>query len=697
MKRCIRRIFVALLAVAVLAFGSGLSAHAFAGFAGFADKLKDIINISVDTMLYSNNDFDRTITFTAMLDAVDADEYFGGLNNQLDESGLSDEIFLYSRGGQGDDERSNSYVFTLSHGTLKDFETFTSILLPSSSISMVANEDEIGPFCDSYQIKESINYAEACSLMQAKCTSFICSYKGFETVVQDGGGVVDGNTLTYTCTKNSDSPVSPEFEFSKVITYNVDGLSVATDISSTNVISVAVALDFSDVSGDGTEAGYSVGASAANHFIKYVESHPDSRYNHPKLRLEPHESITTANVAGEVTDDSSVDTDYRLVLRTEGNYESVSEVLASVFGEGNSFTVSKGKVNSSNFLFDRNSIVHSVDLSALCADAGFNPAEVSYSFSGSIGSGLLDMSIKGQQGSQQVEVKDNQASGSADSAMFKVVVDYETLDIGALIVAILIGALLLCLAAFILKLLRRRSGKKRKIKSDDIRYEAVKSVALALVPEQERTNVIEVPSELMNRPTVVIKPKSDDGLDDDDDDPEGVILFSMMLRILFCVQLVLFFFPYFNVTKSNLLDTVTTITGLDLFLGFKIGDVMIEPNRFAIILFVLPLIMLICLMARRILPKLALPVAISAGSVFSIFYLINLNNTIYDHLSDAIDAAASAGSFVSQPASQTGFDYSIVIYIVLAIGGIILLFSNIMAMMAVRRQKRDEEMRRFEK
>jgi len=107
--------------------------------------------------------------------------------------------------------------------------------------------------------------------------------------------------------------------------------------------------------------------------------------------------------------------------------------------------------------------------------------------------------------------------------------------------------------------------------------------------------------------------------------------------------------------------------------------------------------MLICLLARRSLPKLALPVAISAGSVFSIFYLISLNNSIYDTLSPAIEAAANSGSFVSQPSSQTGFDYSIVIYIILAIGGIVLLLSNIMAMLALRRHQHDEEMRRFEK
>jgi len=170
-----------------------------------------------------------------------------------------------------------------------------------------------------------------------------------------------------------------------------------------------------------------------------------------------------------------------------------------------------------------------------------------------------------------------------------------------------------------------------------------------------------------------------------------------MLRILLMVQLVLFFFPYFNVSRNNILNSVDTVTGLDLFLGFKIGDVPIEPDRFAIILFILPLVMLICLMARRVLPKLALPVAISAGSVFSIFYLLNLNNTIYDRLSPAIEAAASTGSFVSQPSSQTGYDYTLVIYMALAIGGIVLLFSNIMAGIAQNRQKKEEEMRRFEK
>ena len=144
-----------------------------------------------------------------------------------------------------------------------------------------------------------------------------------------------------------------------------------------------------------------------------------------------------------------------------------------------------------------------------------------------------------------------------------------------------------------------------------------------------------------------------------------------------------------NLTAADLAHTVG--------FGKALDGTLIEPNRFVIVLFVLPLVMLICLMARRVLPKLALPLAISAGSVFCVFYLIDLKNNIYDHLSPAIEAATSTGTFVSQPASQTGYDYSLVIYLVLAIGGIVLLLSNIMAELSRRRHKRDEEMLRFEK
>jgi|GEM_PF-1760054 len=690
MKRNFKRSLAAVITAVSLLFCSGMTASAFGGLGGFftdiQDKLGDIFTVSVDTQLYSHNDFDRTVSFAASVESIDENQYFAGLDSKLDALGFGD-AYTYDSDASGDNGEA-LYIFSLSHADSDQLKAFTAALLPGSALQLEADEELTGPFCDSYQIAETLDISSVCTEMDAK-GKLICSYEGFAAVISNGGGSVDGNVLNYSDTTYSDSPKAASFAFSKAMTYNVEQISVATDISSTNIVSVAVALDFADAVMPESGVTYPVGNSACSHFIEYVSSHESSPYNHPKLRIEKLENVTAASVEG-----GTVETDYRLVLRTEGNAESVSSVLTSVFGMGNTLTMSAGKVNSSNFLFDRNSIVHSVDLTQLCADAGYESSAVNYSFSGSAASKLVNLTIAGT----SIDVDDNKAAGAADSAVFKTVVDFESLDVSALIVTILIGAAALCLAAFIVKLLRRRSGKKRKVKSDDIRYEAVKSVALALVPEQERANcsTIEVPSELLNRPTIVIKPKNDDGLDDDDDDPEGVILFSMMLRILLMVQLVLFFFPYFNVSRNNLLNSVDTITGLDLFLGFKVGDVAIEPDRFAIVLFALPLVMLLCLMARRILPKLALPVAISAGSVFSIFYLLNLNSTIYERLTPAIEAAATTGSFVSQPSSQTGFDYTLVIYMALAIGGVVLLFSNIMAAVSLRRQKREEEMRRFE-
>ncbi len=695
MKRNFKRLFAAILTIACLLTCTGMSASAFGDlgdiFAEIQEMVSDIYTVEVDTTLYSHNDFDRTVTFSASLKKVDAAEYFDELDDELDGMEVLADCYSFTNqtnGGKGE----NLYVYSITHASKEQLAAFTSAVLPGSALNVEENAEEIGPFRDSYQISETFDLSGLCSEMQAR-GKFICEYRGFESVISDGGGTVDGNVLTYRDYTYSDERVPVSFAFSKVMEYTVENISLATDISSTGIISAGVAIDFSDVVADGSETGYMVGDSACRHFIEYVKSHEDSAYNHPKLRLEMHEGESSATVEGDTVESGLVQTDYHLVLRTEGDADSVSAVLTRVFGPGNNLSLSEGKVNASNILFDRNSIVHRVDLSRLCEEAGFSASEVSYSFSGSTGSKLVDMSID----TDSADIKDNKATGTASSAVFKAVIDYESLDVSVLVIVILAGLALLCLLAFISKLIRRHAGKKRTVKSADILYEAVKSVALALVPEDQRTTDIEVPSELMNRPTVVIKPKSDDGLDDDDDDPEGVILFSMMLRILLMVQLVLFFFPYFNVSRNSAINSVDTITGLDLFLGFKIGDTFIGPDYFAIVLFLLPLIMLLCLMARRALPKLALPVAISAGSVFSVFYLLNLNNTIYERISPAIDASAAAGAFVSQPASQTGYDYSIVIYVALAVGGVILLLSNILAGISLRRQKREEEMRRFEK
>lgn len=682
MRRNYKKMIVAAALVLSLLLCSGMNAFAAGSLSDaigdIREQLGNVFSVSVSTKLYSHNDFDREVTISAAFNDKDAGTEFALLDARLGQAGLTEGSYYYSAG-------NDKYIYTLSHGSQEDLVAFTQLLFPGSTLSLEADEANIDAFRDSYRISESLDFSAMCDEFDADCKRE-CVYSSFTGVLNDGGGTVEGNTLTITDDTFSDADAPVSVEFTKDIQYTVDGISVATDVTSTNVVNVAVVLDFANID------GYAVGESASAHFIDYVTAHEDSPYNHYKLKFETHEGTTSASAAADGSESEMI-TDHRLVMRVEGKPDEVSAVIANVFGEGNSMELASGSVKES-FLFNRNSITHTVDLTKLCQDAGCDASQIAYSFSGALGSEVLDLSVAGS----DCDINENSASGTADSAVFTAIIDYRVLNIGSLVIAILAGAAGLCLLAFIFKLLRKRGGKKRAVKRDDVRYEAVKSVALALVPEPDRTNTaIEVPSELLNRPTVIIKPKSDDGLDDDDDDPEGVVLFSMILRILLMVQMVLFFFPYFNVSKSGLLDSVDTVTGLDLFLGFKIGDVQIAPSYFSIILFALPLIMLMCLLARKMLPKLALPVAISASSVFCIFYLLNLNNTIYDTLSTAINAAATSGSFISQPESQLGYDYTMVIYLMLAIGGIVLLFSNIMAQIAQRRIKQDEAMRRFEK
>ncbi len=677
MKRNHKLTVIAVLMALMLLFCSGMSVSALGGLSDaindMREKIGNVFTVSVDTKLYSNNDFDREVVIRASFNDKDADTEFAMLDAVLGQAGITEGAYFYTSG-------NGKYTFTLRNGSQADLIAFNEVLFPGSTLALESDETNIDAFRDSYTISESLDMSGLCTKFDAKCKSE-CVYSGFTGILNDGGGAAEGNSLTVSDESFAVPSAPVAVEFSKEIDYTVENISVATDVNSNNVVSVAVALDFAD------NDGYAVGESAGAHFISYVSSHEDSPYNHYKLQLETREAATSASVEG-----GEMETDYYLVMRVEGKPDEVSAVISDVFGEGNTMELSAGQVKES-FLFDRNSIVHTVDLAGLCEDAGCDAEQVTYSFSGGLGSEVLDLCVDGD----YYDVNENSATGTSESTAFTVTIDYRVLNIGSSILALLGTAAGLCLLAFIVKLLRKRGGKKRAVKRDDVRYEAVKSVALALVPEQQRSASIEVPSELLNRPTVIIKPKSDDGLDDDDDDPEGVVLFSMILRILLMVQIVLFFFPYFNVAKSGLLDSVDTITGLDLFLGFKIGDVAIAPSYFSIILFALPLVMLVCLLARNMLPKLALPVAISAGSVFAIFYMLNLSSTIYDTVSTAINAAASSGSFVSQPESQLGFDYTMVIYIMLAIGGVVLLLSSIMAQIAQRRQKQDEEMRRFEK
>jgi len=153
------------------------------------------------------------------------------------------------------------------------------------------------------------------------------------------------------------------------------------------------------------------------------------------------------------------------------------------------------------------------------------------------------------------------------------------------------------------------------------------------------------------------------------------------------VRILLFFFPFCNLQKASLFDSSVSISGWNLFMGKELFGVPMEAQRFAVILLVVPVVLLVLLMFRKVLPRLIIPVFITGASIFSAFYLLQIDDTI----NNVVDALKASVSDVGSPAYQMAYDYSIMLYVILAIGGILLLFSDVSYILVRNRKKSENE------
>ncbi|MBE6754290.1 MAG: hypothetical protein E7559_08085 [Ruminococcaceae bacterium] len=626
--------------------------------------LTTLQNIVIDTTRFGSNDYERSISISITPENLE----------RIGQQRLQDEFFAPLIYGIEDiayaswDDKNSAWVITMKKGDLEQLERFTGTIFPESTVSIT--DVQSTAFAESSTLSEHIFFS-----------GFKCNPNGTAniqlnyTAGDDTNFVGSSNKKSYSVMKDDASYI--DVSVVSETRHTVNSVTVSSKLEPSGKANVTILLGFP------AESSRSASEGAAK---VLSEQYADTGLKVESRLVTENTTISNTDYATGENSESL----YALILSASGKPEAVTECLSKAFGEGNGFSVRKGSLLS---VYRENIVSHRIDLTELLEQAQYE-GTITYNFSADMAK--LD----------RVYWTDNAGGGNSDilggkvrnsgfvesnisTAPVEVGFRCRQMDVPFLILALiaLVGA-----ACFVMLLIGKISNslvRRNKKKKEAINLEAVRTVALATVPEDQRGELTELPPELTRRPTVVLVPRNDDGLDEDYDEPEGVTLFASTLKILIIAATVLFFFPFFDVKKTGeLLDC--SLSGWNLFFGKSIYDVPMEGIGLTLILLIIPVVILALLMARRTLPKLVIPVVSTVGSLISVFYLLNLPNVVEKKL-DFVRTQMNASAYLTDPSAQMAYTYSIVIYVLLAIGCIILLFTDLAAITAERRHKIEEE------
>lgn len=611
--------------------------------------------VEVETMCYGQTEYSRTVSITIStenLNAIGKDE----LTNLFLAPLSADIAELVEFAGWNDE---NTYVIKMKRGGAQELAAFTSAVFEGSTVTY--EKGEASAFAEYGTIKENINFSGfICN--EDKSANVLMTYKavGSTKFLASNGVVLSGEDKFATISDSSCTTKS--FSINSKSNYTLAGVTVAVSSEIDGDTTVGITLAFpSDNS-----------KSAAEHVYAYLSE----QYANVDVK-------TMINAASRVDPISGKNVEsYGVVIIADGTPEEISEALRGAFGsENNQLAVNSEEAFE---LLNETEVVHTVDISSLVDEAEYS-GPIIYVFEHAFAT-IQDASSEDNSGNSTPDILGGEDKNSSFTTMlydglFTVSYKYVQLNFVYLIVVVAGTILAFTLLIAIVSSVGRRAYKNRQKKNKLNGEEAVRSVAIAMLPEEEQKKIkksqIVVPAELENRPVAVIEPRFDEGLDDENDEPEGIIMFSSAVRLLAVAAIVLFFFPFYTV--SNNLNFADSISGWNLFYGKSLfgtiitDGVQLEGIPMVIILLVIPVVILLGLTARRFLPRLVFPIAMSAAAVFEIVYLLQLPEIV----GAAIDHLSSATSYIAAPVSQMAYDYTIVINVLIALSGVLLLFADV--------------------
>ncbi|MCL2487018.1 MAG: hypothetical protein FWE86_05395, partial [Oscillospiraceae bacterium] len=277
--------------------------------------------------------------------------------------------------------------------------------------------------------------------------------------------------------------------------------------------------------------------------------------------------------------------------------------------------------------------------------------------------------------------------GGIARPVFSIAYVNQRINIAFVVLVVLGGAAVLSVIGIFSRMAIRKSRGKKRFSEDEITLEAVQSVALANLPAEQQT-ISELPPELSSRQVVVIQPRQDDGLDEHGDEPENAWLFGTALKMMSVLCFALFFVNFASISTEDWRSTLSKIPVIGIFVspeagltGYKIAGgaeifgVQMPGWPLAYCLVAAPVVIFLLMSFRRKLPKLLASAGTLAISVSQIFLLLFMPPVISQNVEII---RQSTKNYVTDPVLGMGYNYSLVIYILLTVGTLILMISDIL-------------------
>ncbi|MBQ9993699.1 MAG: hypothetical protein IJP17_03200, partial [Clostridia bacterium] len=464
-------------------------------------------SVTVTTVRYGDNDYSRVIEIgisAENLASIGKENFEKSFLAPL-TSGIDGVVKT------GWNEDGTTYSICLEQGSLDDLSSVTAAIMPGSTAEY-NSAAESGPFTESGILNEHFSFGGfVCNKDGSANVKLVYKAGDDTTFTKDEQAKLEdgGKTLIYTVKNATEKDVSVVSE----TRYAVTSMSVVTELGFTGNYTVSVSLGFP------AESSRSASERAAAYLTQ--------AYKDCGLKVETIKS----DYVGEGMDESIPN--YALLIIAEGTPEKITSAFSKAFGGANSLIVSN---NGALELYKKNDITHSVDLTALAEMAAYE-GPVTYGFNSTM-TKLQEVNWTDSKGGENPDVlsgttrKNTFSASDIGAASFVINYQCSSINITAIIALCLIGVVALGLIMVVSNFFGRKLRGKKTAKKQEQAVEAVKAVALANIPEDKRGELAELPAELTMRPTVVIEPKTDDGLNEDDDEPEGVLMFATTLRIL---------------------------------------------------------------------------------------------------------------------------------------------------------------------
>ncbi len=612
-----------------------------------------ISKISIDTVRYGDNDYQRTISFK--VDQKTSQNYGDKLESLVFKPAVENVPSGMLKSSGWNEDRT-SFDIVLVQCSFANLQNTMAAVFPGSTIEYTM--DETHPFKESGTLKETINV-----------DGFACNTDLSANVVV--------NYLTSDNTQASET--GKEFKKVKKVEtstkfeskYTISDIEVTLDISFTGKATAGIVLTYADA------ASSRSGATLAKDYF-------DKKYGASGITTTV-ETVPFTSASSDITERSI------LVISATGSDEEITEAMNALLGADSGYSLTIDKKDGFN-ITDTYKVEHNVNIASLVKILPSYSGKYTYTFTGT-NSTVKNVAYTsgGKTQNDLLRGKDNFKTFSEPdltSPEFSFRYQYKTINIVCLLVVLLGVAGVLIVAGLISRTIIKKKRDKQLARKEQIAKEAIKSVALAIIPESERGTLSELPPELTQRPSVILEPKIDDGLDEDDDEPENVWLFTTAMKLLALLSAILFFFPMASSSTSVYVSLFTkndSISALNLVTGTELFGVAIDGNALASVLLIIPLVIIALLYVKDVLPKFIASFSILGLSVFEIIYLTSLSSTIEAIFEKIKDSADAKYGYITSPTLDVGYNYTLVVFVLIALGAVVMIGFDIVKMMRERK------------